>query len=108
MFIYRPSLLLMGEGGQPFSRADVPELAMALLVAVVGIVSLAAGLTGYLKTNLSVPMRALAFLAALMMLVPRVEIAGRNFSGIVDGSGLALFVLILVVNWRLARRPTPG
>ncbi|MCL4204911.1 MAG: TRAP transporter fused permease subunit [Pirellulaceae bacterium] len=102
MFIYRPSLLLMGEGGQPFSRADVPELAMALLVAVLGIVSLAAGLTGYLKTNLSIPMRGLAFLAALLMLVPRLEIAGRNFGGIVDGTGIALFVVILVLNWRRA------
>jgi TRAP transporter 4TM/12TM fusion protein len=108
MFIYRPALLLMGEGGQPFSRADLPELTMALVVAVLGIVSLAAGLTGYLKTNLSVPMRTLAFLAAFLMLIPRLEIAGRNFGGIVDGSGIALFVLILVLNWRLARRPAPG
>ncbi len=108
MFVYRPSLLLMGADGQPFSRGDVPELLMALLVAVLGIVALAAGLTGYLKTNLNVPLRALAFVAALLMLIPQVEIAGRNFSGIVDGCGIALLALILVVNWRQALRAAPG
>ncbi len=108
MFIYRPSLLLMSEGGQPFTRGDLPDLAVALVVAVPGIVALAASLTGYLKTTLSAPMRALAFVAALLMLIPRLEIAGQNLSGIVDSSGMVLFGLILAINWRQANRQTPG
>jgi TRAP transporter 4TM/12TM fusion protein len=108
MFIYRPSLLLMGEGGQPFSRGDLPDLMLALLTAVLGIVALAASLTGYLKTRLNTPLRALAFLAALGMLVPQLEIAGRSYSGLIDGSGILLFAVILAVNWRQSLRETPG
>jgi hypothetical protein len=42
------------------------------------------------------------------MLVPQLEIAGRNFSGMIDGSGMLLFALILVVNWRQSLRAAPG
>jgi len=108
MFIYRPALLLMGESGQPFSQGDLPDLVFALVVAVLGIISLAAGLTGYLKTNLSAPLRALAFVAALLMLVPRLELAGRDFGHLIDIGGIALFTVILIVNWQQARRLSCG
>lgn len=104
MFIYRPTLLLMSESGEPFSASDLPELTFALVVAVLGIISLAAGLTGYLKTTMSALPRALAFAAALLMLVPRLEIGGRDFGHLLDIGGIALFVVILILNWRQARR----
>jgi len=38
------------------------------------------------------------------MLVPRLEIGGRDFGHLLDIGGIALFVVILILNWRQARR----
>ncbi len=68
MFVYRPELLLMG------ATQDDPApwklVAVSTAIAVIGIVSLAAGLAGYFRRPLTVWERLLAFAAAGALLFP--------------------------------------
>jgi TRAP transporter 4TM/12TM fusion protein len=106
MFVYRPGLLLMSEDGGTLSAGDMPSLIFAIVVAILGIVALAVGLTGYFKTPLPWYMRVLAFLAAALALIPHVELAGRDMGLGVNLAGLALLGVIIVVSWSASRRAT--
>ncbi len=92
MFVYRPALLLMDEdGGSLFAAgaAGLPPLLLALGAAVVGIFALAAGIGGYLRTELSMPMRGLMLVSAALLLVP--DLGGPATGVAVNGVGLVLF-----------------
>jgi len=67
MFVFRPELLLLAPPGEPLSLLKV---AWALLVAVLGIVSLAAALAGYLRRPLGAPLRIALLGAAALLLYP--------------------------------------
>ena len=67
MFVYRPELLMLAPTGE---AADAPAIAVAVLVAVAGIVPLAAGLAGYLRGPLATWERALLLAAAALALFP--------------------------------------
>jgi len=72
MFVYRPELALMTESGAPVGWGDLDALAINLLAAIVGIVALAAGLTGYGRGPLGWRRRATLFAAAAALLAPDV------------------------------------
>jgi TRAP-type uncharacterized transport system fused permease subunit len=97
MFVYRPALLLLPpEGG----TLTVFAVVHAVLAALFGIVSLAAGLTGYLANPVSVPMRALLFLAAALLLTPITHIGGMQVGLTVDVAGAILFGVVALLNFR--------
>ena len=99
MFVYRPSLLLMDESGASLfagGAAGLPPLLLALGAAVVGIVALAAGIGGYLRAELSMPLRVLMLVSAALLLVP--DLGGPTAGLAVNGLGALLFGGLLVLN----------
>jgi TRAP-type uncharacterized transport system fused permease subunit len=86
------------------SWGDVPSVAFSVTVAVLGIIALAIGLTGYFKTRVSWYFRLLALVAAVLSFVPHVEVAGRDIGLWVDLSGILLLAVIVGVNWTAAGR----
>jgi len=128
MFIYRPALMLMdGEkwgawmsanaaGSQQAdellriaAEANPPLLTLLLSLgaAVIGIVSLAAALAGYLRAPLSWPARIALLVAAGLLLAPIAGTAANSLARLVDFSGAIVFGVILVLNWRAGLRTSP-
>jgi TRAP-type uncharacterized transport system fused permease subunit len=97
MFVYRPALLLLPPVGS--ETLSIWNVAYALTAAVIGIVSLAAGLAGYLLSRLRWPVRMMMFLAAAMLLTPITRIGGYNVGLSVDIAGGLLFVIAALVGW---------
>ena len=99
MFVFRPQLLLLDDTGAP---AGVLEVIPALVVAVMGIVALAAGIAGWLRQPLSTSWRVLAFVAAFLLLFPaqvvgesvisRLSLSWPNVAG-----ALLLIVLLMAI-----------
>lgn len=96
MFIYRPALLLMGKNGEPLTAV---ALTWAVGAALIGILALAIGLTGYFRTRLSLGMRILAFLAAAAALMPAMKISGYSLGIWTDVTGALLLAIVIIVNW---------
>ncbi len=99
MFVYRPELLLMGADGGELTAGSIPAVAVAVTAAVLGVLALAMGLTGYLRSRLSVPVRVLAFAAAGLLLLPHLQVAGRDVGLLVNLIGLVLLGAVIVGNW---------
>ena len=105
MFVYRPALLLMDEDGASLFAAGaggLPPLLLALGAAVVGILALAAGISGYLRAALSPPLRALMLVAAALLLVP--DLGGAAVGIAVNGLGAVLFAALAFLNRPVAVR----
>jgi TRAP transporter 4TM/12TM fusion protein len=100
MFVYRPALLLLPEEGASLSLLAVGH---AVLAAILGITSLAAGLAGYLKTDLSIPARGVMFLAAALLLTPITTLGKYEVGLSVDIAGGVLFLAAAFWNWQQAR-----
>ncbi|MGI9519484.1 MAG: TRAP transporter permease, partial [Pirellulaceae bacterium] len=118
MFIYRPALLLMDGGAwQAWMDAETnspekaellsaanaawpawTEIAIAVGAAVAGILALAAGIAGYLRGRLPTPWRVVLFVAAAMLLLPEIYVAGRDVGVWVNLAGAALFALVVFVS----------
>ena len=99
MFVYRPALLLMDEDGASLfesGAAGLPPLLLALGAAVVGILALAAGISGYLRAALSTPLRALMLVSAALLLVP--DLGGPALGIAVNGLGAVLFAALAFLN----------
>jgi TRAP transporter 4TM/12TM fusion protein len=95
MFVYRPALLLLpGETG----TLTVFDVVHALVAATIGIVSLAAGLAGYLRRPLSWPVRGILFLAAALLLAPITQIGPYSVGLSVDVAGGILFAIVVAVS----------
>ena len=85
MFVYSPALIMQG---------TVPEIALAVASALVGVTFLAAGLHGYLHRPLGLPSRA-AFVTGALVLID------QGF--VTDAAGLTLGM----AGWALARFGAP-
>ena len=77
IFIYRPELLLVG---------TVPQVALAVITAATGVISLAAGLEGWLLTRTAPWERLLLVSAGVCLIVPDV---------VTDGVGLGITLLVV-------------
>jgi TRAP transporter 4TM/12TM fusion protein len=101
MFVYRPQLLMLSAAGGP---ASFFEVALAVVLAIAGIVPLAAALAGYLFGVLAAWERAVLFLSAAMSLLPGgfVLIGGRDVS-ITNLAGVGLVIGMGI--WRATRAP---
>lgn len=101
MFVFRPELLMLAPGG---GAAAVSDIAAAFVVAVIGVVAFAAGLSGYLFRAVSRRGRALFFLAAGLLLFPGdTRLWGGWALPVHDLAGCLLFVALAVVNGRPGR-----
>ncbi len=103
LFVFRPQLLMLDAGGGP--AAPLPVV-VAVIVAVLGIVPLAAGIAGYLLGRLGAGERALLLAAAAMGLFPETTgpLAAWDLSPW-NLAGIALFALVLAARWRASRKP---
>ena len=104
MFVFRPELLLLTEAGETPRFASV---AVAVAVAILGIIPLAAGIAGHLWTPLSVASRASLFLAAALLLTPvQQDWTGGLRLSVFDVLGAAVFGAVILAQWR--RRKAGG
>ena len=86
MFVFGPSLLLIGEPG---------TVALTAVTALIGVTCLASGLGGYLVAPLALWQRAALVAAALTLIKPGLT---------TDAVGLALAAAVLAINWLVQRR----
>lgn len=82
MFIYGPSLLLIG---------SVTEIIATSITAIIGIIALAASLEGYLVRHCSVRERIILFGVALLLIKPGL---------ITDMAGIGGMALVYLLHWR--------
>ncbi|WP_245296818.1 MULTISPECIES: TRAP transporter permease [Rhodomicrobium] len=82
MFVYEPALLMIG---------DWPNIVWRFLVSCIGIGMLAAGLHGYLLTPMPYWQRAIAIIAALLLVAPELT---------TDIIGFALMSLMIAVQYQ--------
>lgn len=109
MFVYRPALLLMDDKGRAlFVVSDAGELGIAVGAACLGVLALSVAVTGYFKTMLLIPIRILCVIAAALLLLPHIQVAGNDLGIAVNIAGAALFVAVAVINTRRARRKEGG
>ncbi len=107
IFVYRPQLLLL----DPATGQLAPLLSVMgpLLVALLGIVAFAAGLAGFLFRPMSPPMRAMAFVAAGLLLAPGPEVVLLGLPvPVVDVGGVVLFAVMGALNFLTAPRRVPS
>ncbi|MBX3420323.1 MAG: TRAP transporter fused permease subunit [Pirellulaceae bacterium] len=101
MFVYRPALCMIGDdGGAPL----VLDVVVAVTAAVLGILSLAGALSGYLFHPLKWPLRTLLFLAAACALFPdRFDLLGRYLQ-LFDIIGALLLASVAVISYSASKR----
>ena len=90
MFAYGPSLLLIG---------SFWEVALTVATALVGVASLAVGVSGYLFCTLTIGERALAVVAAMLLIAPSVQLILP---------GLALMALLALIQWKRKQKASAG
>jgi TRAP-type uncharacterized transport system fused permease subunit len=102
MFVYRPELLLMSNaGGFP----AIGDTLAAVIIAVLGILTFAAGIAGFLFSRTPTLERALLFVASALMLAPGPTVMIGSFPlHVLDASGVLLALPLVVANWRRAAR----
>jgi TRAP transporter 4TM/12TM fusion protein len=92
LFVFSPSLLLIGEW---------PNVVLSVTTAIVGAALFAVGLIGYLFRRVGVMKRILFIVSAIALLIPFVG-SGHLYSELtwaVNGAGLALGIILLAVEW---------
>ena len=96
IFVYRPELLMLTPAGE-----TAGPLAMLVPVAIgtLGVLCFASGITGQLRTALTLPLRLAMFAAAALLLAPgpTVALAGLPVP-VLDAAGVVLFGVILAMN----------
>lgn len=98
IFVYRPELLLMSnEGGFP----PVGDILAAVIIAVLGILTFAAGIAGFLFSKTPTVERVLMFVASALMLAPGPTVMIGSFPlHVLDASGVVLAIPLVLANWR--------
>lgn len=80
-------------------RLSLLSVAIAVSIAIVGIVALAAGIAGFLFTQIRVPVRIGMLIAAGLLLSPDLEISGHDFGLYTNIAGCAIFAVTGVLNY---------
>jgi TRAP transporter 4TM/12TM fusion protein len=92
LFIYSPSLILIG---------DTVAIVQAVLTAILGVWLISAGLAGYFIARLSLPMRVLFALAGLAALMPPGAFPQAVF---IEIAGVVLGIALMVMEYLGGRR----
>lgn len=96
MFVFEPELLMMTASGEAPGWGTVVR---ALVLAVAGLVPFAGAISGYLFAPLSSWLRALALVAALLLLIPGPTLAlGGIELPVFDIAGMAALAVVVAVN----------
>jgi TRAP transporter 4TM/12TM fusion protein len=98
LFVFSPSLLLIGEWY---------EVVASVLTAIAGAILLGVGVVGYLFRPVGAIKRALFAIAAIGLLIPIVQTGNfATLTWLTNGIGLALALVLLGIEWlaRLAHR----
>ena len=85
-------------------RLAVTDVVIATAAAVIGIVALAAAITGCLFTGMHPGVRIGMFIAALLLLSPDVRIAATQVGMYTNIAGVVLFGATAQINWLRSRR----
>ena len=93
LFVFSPSLLLQGN--------DAVALVVDVATAIGGVWLVSAAMIGYLINLLSWPMRALAMLTGILLLIPQQLTTGAGWTDV--GGGL-LAVLLLAIDYTALRK----
>ncbi|MDA0207190.1 MAG: TRAP transporter fused permease subunit [Acidobacteria bacterium] len=104
VFVLQPQLLMLQADG---TAAPVVDIVIVFLFALLGIVPLAACVSGYLFGSLGLIWRALALVSALSILYPAGAV-GEMTLNTLNFFGLGLFALISVVSWRKSPPVAPA
>lgn len=86
IFVYEPGILLQG---------TVPEILWAVATCVVGIAALSFGIEGYCFTDMSVVLRVVVIVAALMTILP------ETYTSYI---GFALLAICVIYQFAIARK----
>ncbi len=91
LFVFSPSLLLVGQWYEVVSFSDT---------AIIGAILLGVGIVGYLFRPIGLVKRACFFLSATALLIPVVE-SGKfaTLTWVINGCGLLLAVLLVGIEW---------
>ena len=84
--------------------ADLLPFVLQISVAVVGIIGLAAGIAGYLFSELKLDVRIGILVAAGLLLSPDVRIGGNQIGLYTNIAGGVLFAVTVAVNWMRSRK----
>jgi len=104
VFVLQPQLIMLSADGSP---APAVEVVIVFLFALLGIVPLAACVSGYLFGPLTLIWRVLALVSALSILYPAGAV-GEMTLNTLNFTGLGLFALIAVVSWRSTPAVAPA
>ena len=98
MFVFRPELLMLDRDG---GLASAVSIVVAVLLAVLGIIPLAAGIAGYLRRPLGWGTRAVLLASAALALYPgkRIFLPGEGVT-LMNLVGIALFLAVLALPGR--------
>jgi len=90
VFAYSPDMLLID--------ATLGSIAMISVTAVLGMVGIAAGLSGYLMTHMPIAERVLAIVGGLLLIIP---------GTVSDAAGIAVVVIVVVLQF-VSRKRSAG
>jgi TRAP transporter 4TM/12TM fusion protein len=98
IFVFRPALLMLAPDGGP---APIPAIVLTTIIAIFGIIPLAAALAGYLLRPLGWGGRAVLVVASLMSLAPdQTQMLTPWGLSALDLTGIVIFLLVLGFQWR--------
>ncbi len=98
IFVYRPELLLLSTGGH---LPPLGDILAAVVIAVLGVLTFAAGIAGFLFSKTPVLERLLLFGASALMLAPGPTVNLWGFTlHVLDASGVALALPLVLLNWK--------
>ena len=96
IFVYRPELLMLTATGEPASPL---AMFVPVVIAILGVVCFASGITGQLRTALPLPLRLAMFVATALLLAPGPTLSlGGLPVPILDAAGVVLFGVLLAMN----------
>ena len=96
MFVFRPELIMLQDDG---SAAGIGPIAWAVVLALMGIVPLAASIAGYLLKPLNPVGRFILFVAAMALLIP----TGDAVGGLGIGGAIGAALVAAVAGSQLVR-----
>lgn len=79
-------------------RLSIVQVILAVGAAIVGILALAAGIVGFFRARLSIVMRMLMMIAAGLLLLPEINVGGRDVAVFVNLAGCVLFGVVAAFN----------
>ncbi len=99
LFVLRPELLLLSADGQ----VSAQKVVVSVVVAVLGLIPLAAAISGFLRGGLRMPIRVVLFGAAMLLLWP-----GEAAYGATQLLGTVILVAALALPPRMLSSPGSG